>query len=300
MIIEFAGSGHADAIGVFFLVLFFYFLARGKVFTSAFALIAATLTKFVPILLLPFALFRWRSRKAVVFLGWAAVIIFALFWPFHEAGTKIFDGLRIFAQKWQFNASLFQLVFVTIKKALPESRIVAQVVANHMSPDAQTLASTRIDIALWLAKEFWAAIFVLIYSVLLIYFARRKKQDPLQIIKIWLLLFGTMSMITSTLHPWYLAWLIPALVFFPIRAWLLLSATITLSYFSLHEYFLTGIWQERLIVKLFVFVPFYVTLLWELIGWRGRRNAISTAELHAHGNLAGGRMKQPAGAQIDQ
>jgi alpha-1,6-mannosyltransferase len=85
---EFAGSGHVDAIAICFIAFALLAAVEGKSSLSAVALAAATLTKFLPVVLLP-ALWRRSWKFAVVF----TLCIAALYLPYLGAGKAVLGFL---------------------------------------------------------------------------------------------------------------------------------------------------------------------------------------------------------------
>jgi alpha-1,6-mannosyltransferase len=85
---EFAGSGHVDAIAICFIALALLAAVEGKSRLSAVALAAATLTKFLPVVLLP-ALWRRNWKFAIVF----ALCVAALYLPYLGAGKAVLGFL---------------------------------------------------------------------------------------------------------------------------------------------------------------------------------------------------------------
>ncbi|MBI5782484.1 MAG: hypothetical protein HZA69_01940, partial [Gammaproteobacteria bacterium] len=86
---------------------------------------------------------------------------------------------------------------------------------------------------------------------------------------LWLI--GAALLLTSTLYPWYLLWLLPFLCFYPQRAWILLTGLVMLSYHVLVRYVAGGAWEESWWVRLVIYVPFFA--LWLNDTWRSRRAA---------------------------
>ncbi|MEK7206886.1 MAG: hypothetical protein AAB134_03275, partial [Pseudomonadota bacterium] len=80
-------------------------------------------------------------------------------------------------------------------------------------------------------------------------------------------LIGAALLLTTTLHPWYVLWLLPFLCFYPQRAWILFTGLVMLSYHVAIRYAAEGVWEESLWVKLAIYVPFFALLLAEM--WRG-------------------------------
>ena len=58
------------------------------------------------------------------------------------------------------------------------------------------------------------------------------------------LLFGGVLVLTPTLHPWYLAWIVPFLALAPSLAWTALVAVGPLLYWPVARYRVEGVWVE--------------------------------------------------------
>jgi hypothetical protein len=86
---EFASSGHVDAITVGLVALALWLVARGAHGRAGAALAAATLTKFLPVILIPAIWRRWDWKFAAVF----AVLTIALYLPYVGAGAGVFGFL---------------------------------------------------------------------------------------------------------------------------------------------------------------------------------------------------------------
>ena len=82
-------------------------------------------------------------------------------------------------------------------------------------------------------------------------------------------LIGSALLLTSTLHPWYLLWLLPFLCFYPQRAWILFTGLVMLAYHVVIRYAAEGVWEESPWVKLGIYAPFFTLLLVD--AWRGHR-----------------------------
>ncbi len=258
LILETAGSGHVDSAGAFFLVLVFLLLRTHHRLAGTAALALATLTKFVPAILLPWLIRKRPRRQQAGLIALFLLIILAAYLPFLSAGEKLFSALGTYSAKWEFNASLFKIIYLPVHALLPEAAVRGFAALKGLTADASTLVTFRIDLALLVSKMIAAGLFAGVFYILL-----KKKNGGWEIEKIWLILFGLLCILSPTLHPWYLIWLLPALVLYPERAWLLLTGSIVLSYIVVERYFFEGIWQENATVRLIIFLPFYGLLLYD-------------------------------------
>jgi hypothetical protein len=106
VLFEFAGNGHADAIGMLLLALAFWGWAARKPMASGLALGLAGLVKFLPWIALPSLLSR-LGRSALVI----PLVIGAFYLGFWGRGLDPLGSLGVFAAKWRGNDFLFS-VFV--------------------------------------------------------------------------------------------------------------------------------------------------------------------------------------------
>ena len=79
---------------------------------------------------------------------------------------------------------------------------------------------------------------------------------------------GAILLLSPTLYPWYLIWILPFLIFVPNFSWLILTLLIQFSYYILKDYSLSGTWEESIWVLLLQYVPFYLLLLFEYLDKR--------------------------------
>ena len=229
VIIEFAGSGHLDSAGIFFLMLAFYLFTKKRSRAPAFALALSFLIKFIPLIFIPFLLVRRKASTLSIFV--AAVII--LYLPFVDAGKKLFESLLAYSEHWVFNASLYELIL-----------------CSGLSPLT--------------ARGISALALLLLVIMLFFHYARKTNDEQVDsIYYVGFLILGGFLLLTPTIHPWYLCWMVPFLVIFPNRAWIYFTGSVFLSYMILKGYVDTGVWQENTAVKLVEYLPFYTLLLYD-------------------------------------
>ncbi|HET9235185.1 MAG TPA: hypothetical protein VFP10_13705, partial [Candidatus Eisenbacteria bacterium] len=106
VVLEFAGNGHADALGILFLGLALWAWVLRKPWASGHALVLAGLVKFVPWVAVPSLLRRLRWRWLTLPLLAAALYLF--FWP---RGLNPLGSLDVYVKTWRANDFLFS-VFV--------------------------------------------------------------------------------------------------------------------------------------------------------------------------------------------
>ncbi len=281
-IIEIAGSGHSDGVGVLFMLLALAALHKNCVRLGSVFLALAFLVKFISILLLPFLfLIKTRRKKIWQALTLFVLIVLASYAPFLTAGNNLISGLLIYSAKWRFNDGIFPLLFTPLHALLPDRLVVALMIPPDWEMTAQVLATRRTDLALLITKTIMAALFSCWYAYV---WLRAKKIYAANHVMPWplitLTLFTAFFLLSPTLQPWYLLWILPLLcltipaailTFVPhqtenrqsglaatapsilpqkygARLWLfltLLTGAVFWSYWILVDYFRSGIWEEQ-------------------------------------------------------
>lgn len=218
-VVEFAGSGHMDIIGMAMLVLSLLLFVRSQNALSGVTLAFAAMVKYLPLFAIP-----WMIRKG----GWklllsCALMMALLFLQFYTPDLRMMDGIRQYYQKWWFNDSLFSLLRYAFGSA--ES-----------------------------ARRFGIA-----FTVLVMLYCLFAKFD---VYRSLLYIFGTVLLFSPVVHPWYVCWVIPFLVFHHSRTWMFFSGWIAISYYIRHM-FPVGPWNEPIWFKLVIYVPLYLVMLFD-------------------------------------
>ena len=218
VIVEVAGNGHNDVLGLAFLLA-----AHGAVFlekdiSSVVFLCFSGLTKLMGFILAPLFVRSVRTR------AWLALPVTSLIvsMPYTGVGSGAFQGLFAYGTRWRANDSLFALVYQATGSLDLSKAIVAGALGGLMG-----------------------------YLIL-------RRIPPL---RGCYLAIGAILLFTTTLHPWYLMWIVPYLCFHTNAAWLLLTGTVVLSY---HAPFLTPPgepWVQHSIYKLLEYGPFFALLV---------------------------------------
>jgi hypothetical protein len=141
--------------------------------------------------------------------------------PFLEAGSQLWTGLRTYGEHWRANEGLF-LVFDAL---LPGGR----------------LPRLAVGVAV-LGVVGWTTL---------------RRFDPERAL-FWIL--GAGLLLSPTLHPWYVLWILP---FAALRAsvpWLLLGGLVFAGYWGAGTYHETGIWPEPFWVRAVIWLPFLALL----------------------------------------
>ena len=234
VLLEVSGMGHVDALGVAATVGAVLFLTRGREVLSGVWAAAGALAKLVPIAALP----MWTRQGGFRLLGAAAVLIAAAVLPVVSQGIP--PGLITYGVSWEFNGPVYEPLW-----RLFESTGLAP--ALHRGLEA---LERRTE--MWYA---WDWMYPWIYPQLLAklllaagmavaVLRSLKETDPVAGTG---RLVGNLLLLSATVYPWYLLWVLPWAALLRQKAWLALSGLILLSYLS-------PLWPW---VFLAVWVPFW-------------------------------------------
>lgn len=258
---EVAWSGHIEPAGIACVVAAAVAIIQKRDLRSTLALTLAGLVKLLPfVLFVPLA----RSLRARAFLL-PPILIAAAYWPFRAAGASLFSGFREYAAHWHGNDSIFSvaravIAFVDPTPALKaaiafvRARLAWSAPLDHLYPYVYPTPLAKAACALALVA---CAVAI-----------ARRTVDPL---RGCFLMTGAALLLSPTLHPWYLVWILPWLCLFPSRPWILLSGLAALAYANLGA--ARGAEEPYPWVRLAEYGPFYALLLAEWLRARRRRPA---------------------------
>ena len=230
MIVEVAWSGHLDPLGLApMLGAVALAGAAGPAWRAGALLGIGGSMKFAPLVAVP-ALGRLRGRRirAAAHAGAVALEVpTVLYLPYAAAGASLFSGLRTYADIWAFNAGLYRgLELLPGHPDLP--RWIGAAVVGGLAIHA-ALRRWTLDRAL-----FWT--------------------------------IGSALLLSPTLHPWYVLWVLPFAALRRNRAWILLSGLVFVTYWGLGPYLESGEWPRPLWSRLLLWLPFYGLLLRDAAG----------------------------------
>jgi hypothetical protein len=156
------------------------------------------------------------------------VLVLALYAPYASAGGDLFAGLFAYARSWRFNDGLFWLFSWSTGSTSAAKLIAAAVLA-----------------------------LIVVNSV--------RNEWSLDRGAFWIT--GAILLLSPTVHPWYLLWMVPLIAIHPNRAWLYLTGSVFLAYFGLSTYRTNGVWPQPWWIRLAVYGPFFLLLVAD--AWRG-------------------------------
>lgn len=233
VIVEVAWSGHMDPLGIAAMLGAAVLAGGASAWRAGSLLGVGVAVKFAPLAALP-ALARLGGRRPLAAgLGVTAALAVPalLYLPYAGAGASLFSGLRTYADLWEFNAGIYRIL-----ERLP----------GHA------------DLPKWIGAAVVGALAV----------RAGLRRWPLE--RALSATIGAALLLSPTLHPWYVLWVLPFACLSSSRGWLLLSGTVFLAYAGRDVYLATGVWPEPAWLSWLIHGPPLALLAWD--GWRGRRS----------------------------
>lgn len=240
--LEVAGMAHVDALGVPFVVLTWLWLAAGgrrATWGAAASAAGAVLVKLVPLIAVP--VWARASRRPIRYLVASGLLSAAIALPVMARDGMIPSGLVRYGVSWEFNGPVYELLWRALDAAGSADWIEGRL-------DAIKQASGE--------HERWNRFYPYNYArlhaklVLLVLLgvaalAALRERDPVIATG---RLFGAALVLSATVYPWYLLWVLPWAALERRRSWLTLAATLPLCYLpqfteiELVPYVLAAIW----------------------------------------------------------
>jgi hypothetical protein len=223
-IVETAGSGHVEPLGVVLLLLALVWLLEGKQTRAGAAFGAAIQAKLLPLLLVPGFVRRMKTGAVLVAVG----VVLAIGAPYAIRGPAFGGGLLAYAHRWEHGSVVFPAVRAFFERAD---------LAPHLKGAIAWMQSRwgSADTAIWdnLYRAVWpeelARIAVFGLAVL---WAIVQSFRPIDVAREARLVLGGAILLAPTLHPWYVLWVLPLAAAAPSRGWLLLGALVPLQYLA--------------------------------------------------------------------
>jgi hypothetical protein len=221
-VLEFAGMGHVDALGVAAVALTMLLLAgRRRTLGAGAAAAAAVLAKLIPIVAIP----AWAraSRRRPAFLATAGLLIFLGLLPVLLSVRGVPPGMTRFAVSWEFNGPIYEPLWRLSERLDLTARVEERL-------DAVKERTGR--------HEFWNRFYPYNYPQL---HAKLLLGMGLlgALLAAWRVpgvvaatgaVFGAVLIFSATVYPWYALWVLPSAALLRQRAWIFLSLLLPLSY----------------------------------------------------------------------
>ena len=250
-VIESAGMGHVDSLGIALLLASLALLKSGRRTLAGAAAALSVLVKYVS----GAALLPWARRGRVPFLAAFLLVAGAVWSAGRGSGPSPASGLANFATRWEGNSVLY-----------PAARsVVARFRIDERAKSAYAAWKSRRPQRPWMERvwpyfypEFFAraALGLLLAAGLLVIALRA--ADPVRAAGASI---GLLLLVSPVLHPWYLLWALPFAALSRSAAFLYLSAAVPLAYGLLYR----APFFSPPVILLIEYVPFAAFLVRDVL-----------------------------------
>ncbi|NIM20193.1 MAG: glycosyltransferase [Candidatus Latescibacteria bacterium] len=161
--------------------------------------------------------FLVRKRLAA-YVGVFILVVVLGYLPCVGASAKLFSSLHIYASQWEFNSVPYGML-------------------HALGGDPQWIRRALIG--------------------LLIVFAFSQGFRQKEFLRFAYLVVGCSLLLTPTVYPWYVCWILPFLCFYPNRAWLLFTGLVIGSYWAWARLAESGEWGVGIPMMALEYAPLY-------------------------------------------
>jgi len=144
--------------------------------------------------------------------------------PFAGASGKLASSLGVYGRHWEFNSLVFGVI-------------------RHVVEDSQAIRIALVGVV-----------------VLFAFYQSYRQKD---LLRYAYLVTGCTLVLSPTVYPWYLCWIVPFLCFYTSRAWLFLTGAVVLSYTVWPHFYRSGLWEVSWLVMLIEYAPFFGLLVYD-------------------------------------
>jgi len=225
-VLYFGLDGHIDALGILCVVLAISLFLRAKPLRGAVALGAGALAKLVPLIIVPLLLRGLRGATRILVPLLVAFIVLAGALIFYEPTWGVVQSLVTFGSRWEFNGSIFSIVFF-----LTGDNGTAHLVCGACF-----------------------AVFIGVLSVI-------DRPAPEKIF--WG--FAGFMLLSPVVHPWYLTWLAALLPLRWSTGVFVLCGMSCVANVVVYQYRAFGAWNDQPLLLLMEYAPPLILLARELV-----------------------------------
>lgn len=259
--VELAHNAHVDGAAVLLLYGALFALELGRQARAGALLALSVATKLLSVSLLPLL----GNRRAL--MSFAAVVLLAAL-PYRAAGWRLAGSLGEYGRRWRANDGAFALLQAASSAIVARSRFarrhemdrsprMARFITgrdrDQVYPDEVAgFAGRCLALALFLAALAWTL---------------ASGAPSLRVAEV---ILGAYLLLTPTLHPWYVLWILPMLAIGGSPAWIALSALAPLGYLPLRDFLAGQPWHDAVWPRLLEHGLTWAILLSGWIGCRFR------------------------------
>lgn len=208
IIIELTGNLHFEGVMLSFFTISLYFLSIHKWKFAAVLMACSISIKLIPLMFLPLFFKHLGFKKSMLFYSIIATVTILLFSPFYSSEfiSNYTETIGLWFSNFEFNASIYNAIklFAVQFEAKPWELIITY---GQITP-------------------------FIIFTLVLLFTFLRKNEKITVLITSMLYILTAYFLLASTVHPWYITFLVLLTIFTEFRYSLAWSLVVVLSYFA--------------------------------------------------------------------
>jgi hypothetical protein len=226
VVLEVAGMGHVDVLGVTAVlgVVLWLVTRRRSVGTAAMLAAAGVLAKLVPLAACP--MWSHQSGRPWRFLGIVGGLVALAGLPVLAATGAAPPGLVTYAVSWGFNGPLFEPLWRLLDAAGAAPALARGI--DHLKEWTEMWEAWN-PVYPYLYPQFLAKVALALAAGVVVLLSLRERDPVAGTGR----LFGRLLLLSATVYPWYVLWVLPFAALRRQTPWLAFSALVLLSYIAL-------------------------------------------------------------------
>jgi hypothetical protein len=239
VIIELTGNLHFEGVMLFFLVWALYLISKKKWILATPMYSLSIMVKLMPLLFLPIFLKYFGVKKSILFYGLVGVGCVLLLLPFYAPSfiENYSETLKLWFSNFEFNASVYNIV--------------------------KKIAVVHYEAKPWeLIESYGKIITKVILGITLLITFLRKNNTLESVITAMVLVLSFYYFLSSTVHPWYVVFLMGLSLFTKYRFPLVWTLVIVLSY----QAYSNPDFKENLWLLVIEYILVFGFFIYEIIG----------------------------------
>lgn len=283
VVLEVAWSGHLDVVAWSALTLALIVVARRRghgAGAAAGALLGISIgAKLLGVLLIPYLMLRRvgeqsrrdAAKERAVMLVTAAAVVLGSYAVFIDAGPKLFGGFGTYAASWRSNDGIYRgwesAAWTLLQEGERNERVFELrewdefAVAHGFTKEWEGKTLPRTSFATNQISQTIAKLAAALVVGFALIFCLAAVRDP--IVAALIILF-VLYVVAPTVHPWYVAWLVPLAALRPHATSLVFSAVVLVSYAAWISYDAGGAWLIAWWVVAIEYGIVFAVMLWEV------------------------------------
>ena len=246
IIIELTGNLHFEGVMIFFFICAMYGLSLTKLTSSALLYAMSIQIKLIPILFLPLFLRFFKLKKTFQFYFITALACMLILIPFYtpEFVANYLETIKLWFSNFEFNAGIYNAI---------------------------KFLAAQFEIKAWnLIKTYGRITPVIVSLACLVFALTRKKADLNSVLTGMLWVLSIYYFLSSTVHPWYIIFLVVLTLFTEYRFPLVWSAVVILSYSA----YSSDVFKENLWLLSIEYITVFGFMFYEIIRLEGQKLTI--------------------------